>query len=54
MEINELQNIFVDNQPLAQSMLEINDLRASDGVFTSFLPRGGGWRAGERRLHLSN
>jgi hypothetical protein len=33
MEINDLQKTFLDNQPLAQSVLEINDLRQFDPLF---------------------
>jgi len=33
MEINDLQKTFLDNQPLAQTILEINDLREFGSCF---------------------
>jgi hypothetical protein len=33
MEINNLQKTFLDNQPLAQTILEINDLREFSSCF---------------------
>jgi hypothetical protein len=44
MEINDLQNTSLDNQPLAQTMLEINDLR----WMTTPLPPPRPWRTGSR------
>jgi hypothetical protein len=33
MEINDLQKTFLDNQPLALTILEINDLRKFNPLF---------------------